>query len=308
MGRGLRGVLIGLEPGVPAPVRGLLRVPRREERRPRRIRRRLVPLRNPGVRLQRVRVLPARGVSLDPGAGAARRITASSACAPWWWIPISWGPRTSRRSARAPSTSIIASGSGPGPRRCCAFSEEELRRSRSDRRTGRRCRCSGASRGRRLPHPAGRQPRAGAPRAGARSRRPGDAGHRPPSRGDREAATREAVRRVARALGVPDAGRHGPRPSGSAFQQLGPRDGARPGSRPLAALEPRAPRSHDPREGRPGGRALRAPAFSATPASAGASRRWSLGRRPRDARSHPRADPPLRRAARSGAWPGRRRR
>ena len=70
MGRGLRVVLIGLEPRAPAPVRALLRVPRGQERRPRRIRRRLVPLRNPGVRFQRVRVLPARGVSLDPGSGA----------------------------------------------------------------------------------------------------------------------------------------------------------------------------------------------------------------------------------------------
>ena len=58
--------------GIPAAVRGLLRVPGDPERRAGELRRRVVPLRDAGVRVQRLRVLPAGGVGVDPRPGPPR--------------------------------------------------------------------------------------------------------------------------------------------------------------------------------------------------------------------------------------------
>ena len=71
-GRGLRGRADRAPAGVPAAVRGVLRVPADQEWRASRIRRWLVPVRDARVRVQHLRVVSARGVGVAARPGPAR--------------------------------------------------------------------------------------------------------------------------------------------------------------------------------------------------------------------------------------------
>ena len=288
--------------GVPAAVRGLLRVPGDPERRPGRLRRRLVPLRDAGVRLQRLRVLPAGGVGLDPRSGPPRLSPASSGCAPWWSIPISWARTTPRRSA--PGAFYFYQHLGFRPREPTPSGEileEELgkiardRRYRSPlpvlRRLARDEACLTLPGGSPEPERRLRARDLAALVTRDVARRHG---------GDREAATRDAVRRVTRALGVGRlSGMDGRRAPG--LPAVGAR--ARPGAgpRPVAAGEPGAARPDDPRQGRPGRGTVRAAASRVWRRSAGRSRRSSARRR----RVLPGAAPSAGRPARGAARPRR---
>ncbi len=292
--------------GVPAPVRGLLRVPRDQERRPRRLRRRLVPLRDPGVRVQRLRVLPARGVGLDPGPGPPRVSPRLPACAPWWWIPTSWAPGNPEALRSGAFYFYHRLGFRPRAPAVRRVLEEELAKIARDRSY-------------RSPLPVLRRLArdevcltlaGGSPEPERRLRARDLAGlvTRDIARrhgGDREAATRQAVRRVARALGRAGLWPDGPSAERRAFRQWAL----------VTALVPdldRWPRSSraqtrpdDPGEGRPGRGTRTCGAFSGSRVSAAPSRRWSARCRPQDARPHPSADRPapatgaLRRVARA---------